>query len=206
LAVILSIPTEAARLIVEPSVEISEERLRGRLRELVPFAKVQRQWVWEIHKNCDQLLHQRLASFTAAQAMTLAAFTLLTVARFNADPKNISMERIWLLEGSRVLVILFGAFLAFAGFLVTYPMFKRLRYLNETFLFPLDQIYSDYFHCIEWTESKWSPASKTIFPFPLYRKIIPLWLPVSELVLWGFLMVFLLRGVLVTYWEIPIRV
>ena len=41
-------------------------------------------WVWEIHKNCDGLLHQRLQSFTAAQAMTLAAFTLLTIARFNA--------------------------------------------------------------------------------------------------------------------------
>ena len=57
---------------------------------------VKRSWVWEIHKNCDALLHQRLAAFTAAQSMALVSFTALTVARFTADPCKISILRILL--------------------------------------------------------------------------------------------------------------
>jgi hypothetical protein len=111
----------------------------------VSFPKEQRNWIWEIHKNCDQLMHQRLASFMAAQAMTLALFTLLTVARFNADPTKFAPPRIVLLDISRLGVTVFGVFLAVGGYLVTYPMRKRLQYLNDKFFFPKDKIYRDYF-------------------------------------------------------------
>jgi hypothetical protein len=71
LAELASIPVEAAQLVLDPPPGITEQQRRSRFQELVPITNEQRGWVWEIHKNCDQLLHQRLASFTAAQAMTL---------------------------------------------------------------------------------------------------------------------------------------
>jgi hypothetical protein len=36
------------------------------------MSKTTEEWAWEFHKNCDAPLHARLASFTSAQAMTLA--------------------------------------------------------------------------------------------------------------------------------------
>src|SRR2546423_13368887 len=117
LAGILSIRPESAKLILDRLSDLSEQEFSDRLQEVGPLAIEQRNWIWEIHKQCDQLLHQRLASFTAAQAMTLAAFTLLTVARFNADPQKIDLTRINLLDRSRFIVIGFGVFLAVAGFL-----------------------------------------------------------------------------------------
>jgi hypothetical protein len=71
--------------------------------------KTEVEWAWEIHKNCDQLLHQRLASFTAAQAMTLAAFMVLTVARFQP---NIPADRIIFVEAGRYVINLFGLILS----------------------------------------------------------------------------------------------
>jgi hypothetical protein len=195
LAELASIPVEAAELILNPPPDIDEKERRRRLEALVLFAKEQRNWVWEIHKNCDQLLHQRLASFTAAQAMTLASFTLLTVARFNADPGKIAPSRILLLDISRVGVTLFGVFLAVTGYLVTYPMVKRLKYLNDKFFFPNDKIYRNYFDCIEWDENTWSPTSKGRFPYAFYRNIIPRWLPLAEGLLWVFLLLLLVFGI-----------
>lgn len=189
LAELLAIPVEAAQLILVPPPDMNEQQLHTRLQELVPRTKSQlwkdeRSWIWEIHKNCDQLIHQRLASFTAAQAMTLASFSVLTVARFNAT--GMPSERLWLLDYARVWVIAFGIFLAAVGWLVTYPMFKRLKYLNQTFLFPKDKIYLDYFDCIKWKEKTWNCSTKklTMFPYPLYNKFIPLWLPVAEGLFW----------------------
>jgi hypothetical protein len=199
LAELVSIPVEAARLILDPPPDITEQQRRSRVQELLSITKEQRGWIWEIHKNCDQLLHQRLASFTAAQAMTLASFTLLTVARFNADPQKIAIERLWLLDISRVCVIMFGVFLAIAGIFVTYQMLKRLRFLNEKYLFPGDPIYRAYYDCIEWSEENWSSNTKTKFPYRFYRRIIPLWLPVAELLLWIMLLVLLALGILATF-------
>jgi|SRR5208283_1627642 len=124
-----SIPEEAAQLLLDPPSNMTDDERRSRFQALM-WWKEQRSWIWEIHKNCDQLLHQRLASFTAAQAMTLASFTVLTVARFQADPCKIDPFRIRLLDISRIGVATFGLFLAFAGWLVTYPMLKRLRFLS----------------------------------------------------------------------------
>ncbi|HME21106.1 MAG TPA: hypothetical protein VKI44_07055 [Acetobacteraceae bacterium] len=197
LAELTSIPVEAAKFILSPPPHMSEQQLHSRLQELVPLTMNRRSWIWEIHKNCDQLLHQRLASFTAAQAMTLAAFSVLTVARFNATVATpattttaaiggIPPERLWLLDIARVSVILFGMFLAAVGGLVTYPMFKRLKYLNKAFLFE-DNTYCNYFHCIEWDEETWDPKSKTRFPYPLYARFIPFWLPAAEVLFWAVL-------------------
>ena len=69
LAELITVPVEAAQLILDLPPNMSEQELRSRLQDLV-LPKEQRSWIWEIHKNCDQLIHQRLASFTAAQAMT----------------------------------------------------------------------------------------------------------------------------------------
>ena len=46
---LLSIPLEAAQLIVEPSPDLSEQQLRRRLHQVVSITKEQRSWVWEIH-------------------------------------------------------------------------------------------------------------------------------------------------------------
>jgi hypothetical protein len=115
--------------------------------------------------------------------MTLASFSVLTVARFNATTA-VAPERLWLLDIGRVCVIVFGIFLAAVGWLVTYPMYKRLKYLNERFLFPGDNIYHDYFHCIQWKEETWDPDTKTRFPYELYSRFIPLWLPAAEGLFW----------------------
>jgi hypothetical protein len=134
--------------------------------------------------------------------MTLAAFTLLTVARFNADPQKIDATRILLLDISRFLVIAFGIFLAVAGLLVTYPMLKRLKYLNEIFLFR-DRIYDGYFHSIEWRAKDWHAKKRlpTMYGWIIrfYRQIIPVWLPVAEIMLWIFLFALLGWGVRITY-------
>jgi hypothetical protein len=146
----------------------------------LPLDKDERKWVWEVHKNCDQLLHQRLASFTAAQAMTLASFSVLTVARFNAAA-GMPEGRLELLDKARVGIAFFGLFLAFVGWLVTYPMFKRLNYLNHSFLFR-DKTYQEYHDCIKWDEDIWNSKTnqKAMFLlpfhkfFPLYKNFIPL--------------------------------
>jgi hypothetical protein len=194
LAELTSIPVEAAQFILSPPADMSEQQLHSRLHELVPLTTYRRSWIWEIHKNCDQLLHQRLASFTAAQAMTLASFSVLTVARFGANVAKaatattaaiagVPPERLLLLDIARLGVIFFGMFLAVVGGFVTYPMFKRLKYLNKEFLFS-DKIYRDYFDCIEWDEETWEPGSKTRFPYPLYARFVPVWLPAVEVLFW----------------------
>ena len=163
LARLLSIPEEAANLILNTPPDIDEQRLCGRLEELVSRHKEERDFIWEIHKNCDQLLHRRLASFTAAQAMTLASFGVLTMARFQADPCKIGVPRIRLLEVSRFGVILLGISLAAAAFLVTYPMVKRLKFINENFLFEDRPVYEAYFDCIEWNKDTWAELKQRYY-------------------------------------------
>ena len=184
LAELTSIPVEAAQFILSPPADMSEQQLHSRLHELVPLTTNRRSWIWEIHKNCDQLIHQRLAAFTAAQAMTFASFSVLTIARFNAAP-TMASGRLSLLDWARVWVVLFGIFLAAVGWLVTYPMFKRLNYLNQTFLFR-DKIYRDYFDCIKWQERTWACETKkpTVFLYSIYNRFIPLWLPIAGGVFW----------------------
>ena len=147
-------------------------------------------WVWEIHKNCDSLLHQRLQSFTATQAMTLAAFTLLTIARFNAT--NMPDFRLTLLDYSRILVACFGLLTAVYGWLVTYPMFKRLQYLNLTLT--ADPTYKSYIDAADTTMKV--PFVRIDFPLRIYRNVIPIWLPLTELGLWIGLIVFTVVAVL----------
>ena len=66
LAELINVPVEAAQLILDTQPDMSEQEFRNRLQDLM-LPIEQRSWIWEIHKNCDQLIHQRLASFTAAQ-------------------------------------------------------------------------------------------------------------------------------------------
>lgn len=153
------------------------------------------EWAWEFHKNCDQLLHQRLASFTAAQAMTLAAFMVLTNARFQPGLD----ERVVFIEFGRYLIDFFG--LALSGFtwMVTYPMVKRLDYLNENILFEEIPMYKTYhqkaledFKIPGW---RWIDRALVRFGAPehertprrFYRNIIPRYLPISEMALWSML-------------------
>jgi hypothetical protein len=196
LAKLVAIPEEAAKLILEPQPNMDEQQIHGKLLNLLQTRLMadERKWIWEIHKNCDQLIHQRLASFTAAQAMTLASFSVLTVARFNAAT-GMAEGRLELLDKARVWVIGFGIFLAAVGWLVTYPMFKRLQYLNQNFLFR-DKIYLNYFKCIESKESSWGTKAEkgTIFPYSLYKSFIPLWLPIAEGVFWLVLLRLLVVG------------
>lgn len=170
-------------------------------------------WAWEIHKNCDQLLHQRLASFTAAQAMTLAAFTLLTVARFNAAA-NIPVTRLVLLDCSRLFIVAFGLILALFAWFVTLPMLRRLLFLNE-YILKRDDLYRRYIDFIDNPFSLFdrevsiAPDGSPVLPglkpwdlrFPLtfYRNIIPMWLPLTEVTVWILLFVFTLIGTLVLY-------
>jgi len=150
-------------------------------------------WMWEIHKNCDQLLHQRLAAFTAAQAMTLASFTVLTVARFQAQ-ESMPPLRVHLLDTSRILVALFGLLIAIFGWLVTYPMLARLQSLNK--YLTEDPIYKYY---IDAADKKLAlPFLSVSFPLKHYRNVIPIWLPASEAVLWVVLLAFTAYAFLAT--------
>lgn len=51
LAELVSIPVEAAQLILDPPPDVSEQQLRSRLQKLVPFTNEQRSWIWEVHKT-----------------------------------------------------------------------------------------------------------------------------------------------------------
>jgi hypothetical protein len=144
------------------------------------FGKTEYEWAWELHKNCDNLLHQRLASFTAAQAMTLAAFTLLTVARFNASDK-IPQGRLDLLETAGMLVLFLGLITAIMGYLVTRPMFKRLEILNIEYL-AKNPVYARY---------RDAPGPR----WRLYKIIIPDVLPAVEIGFWIYLLYLLNLGV-----------
>jgi len=176
---------------------------------------IKRNWIWEIHKNCDALLHQRLAAFTTAQSMALASFTLLTVARFNADPCKISGWRIMLLDFSRFWIVLFGLFLSYATYMVTAPMLMRLDYLNEKYFFPNDPVYKEYIECIENAEFVakfekrvgspsldklllWRWSSKRQSFYKSYRSIIAVKLPTVELLFWTVLGLLLLAGMTIT--------
>lgn len=130
--------------------------------------------------------------------MTLAAYTLLSIARFGAIVSvELPKQRLWFLDASRVLLVAFGLFLTMAGYLVTYAMFKRLKFLNDTYLFE-DEIYKLYHDCIDW--DNWTQREKrVVFPNSLYKNIIPLWLPLAEWTLWLCLLVLLWWGISFSY-------
>jgi hypothetical protein len=146
-------------------------------------SKTDFEWAWEFHKNCDQLLHQRLTAFTATQAMTLAAFTVLTIARFQT---GVSPDRLVYVDLGRYLIAIFGLAMAACGWLVTYPMYRRLQYLNTHYLAKENGVYKAYIETA--VEGMKVPILKFDFPLRTYRRIIPIWLPLSEIVLWVGLM------------------
>ncbi len=169
--------------------------------------KTEVEWAWEIHKNCDQLLHQRLAFFTAAQAMTLAAFMVLTNARFQL---GIPPDRVHWIEAARYTLNLFGVTLSIFTWMVTKPMVMRLDYLNKTILTPSIAIYNGYLNdalasftipCWSWID--WGlmqagvPAEERT-PRKFYRNIIPSTLPKVELGFWLVLLGLLIGADLVT--------
>ena len=121
------------------------------------------------HTRPTILLHIDQPGTPGQAFMTLSSFTLLTVARFSASD-TIPFKRLRLLDISRGCVIAFGIFLVIAGFLVTYPMLKRLRFLKTKSIFRLY--------------------------YRVYRISIPILLPVAEAVLWVALAYLLWQGVL----------
>lgn len=144
-------------------------------------------WAFEIHKNCDSMLHQRLSAFTAIQSFTIAAYTLLTNARFQP---SFPTERIFYLEFGRYAIGAFGISIAVFGWMVTYPMLVRLQYLDENYLTKSD-IYKKYLRdSIDEGVYKMLHNNKSRISFSVpniwknYRTIIPVWLPVAEIVLW----------------------
>ena len=78
-------------------------------------------------------------------------------------------------------------------------MFKRLEYLNQTYL-RRDRIYRDYLDCIEWEDTTWVSATKkpALFPYRVYKRFIPVWLPAAEVAFW--LLLFLLL-VVALWWQ-----
>jgi hypothetical protein len=152
--------------------------------------KTDLEWAWEFHKNCDQLLHQRLTAFTNTQAMTLAAFTLLTIARFNTA---VPAERIGYFEAGRVLIAVLGLIMALLGGLVTYPMYRRLQYLNTQFLIDKLPGYREY--VITSLDDMRLPLIRLKFPLRVYRSIIPIWLPLVEVAFWVILLILLVAGI-----------
>ncbi len=165
-------------------------------RENKIHGKTEVEWAWEFHKNCDQLLHQRLAFFTAAQAMTLAAFMVLTNARFQL---GVTPDRIWFIEAGRYTLNIFGFMLSVFTWIVTYPMVIRLDYLNETILDIKIPIYQKYhyaaletFRIPGWSiidpilaRLGFSPQDRE--PRRFYRNIIPKILPTVEMLMWAIL-------------------
>ena len=121
--------------------------------------------------------------------MTLAAFTLLTIARFQATaPMG---PRLQLLEYGRLSVAAFGFIMAIFGWLVTYPMFERLSDLND--LLTQDPIYSRY---IKAADTKLRvPFVRIDFPMRTYKLVIPLFLPLTELALWITLITLTIIGI-----------
>ena len=157
---------------------------------------------FDIHKNCDQMLHQRLTAFTALQAFAIAAYTTLTIARFQAA---VPSERIVWFEFSRVSLIAFGIVTAIFGWMVTFPMLVRLRYLNDKYLFT-DPIYKSYMldaHLdqnynkllLEWPKTDTYLRKKWLN----YRYVIPILLPLFEISLWSIFLVALI-GAWISTW------
>jgi hypothetical protein len=130
------------------------------------------EWAWEIHKNCDQLLHQRLAAFITAQAMTVAGFMTLTIARFQP---GLSVERALWIDGGRYALIIFGFVLALAAMAVSWPMYRRLQFLNNQYMRKLE-VFDQYLNHIN------GPIR-----YAWYRLIIPFWLPLVEMIFWAIL-------------------
>ncbi len=155
--------------------------------------KTEVEWAWEFHKNCDQLLHQRLASFTAAQSMTLAAFMVLTNARFQP---NIPADRLIFIELGRYTIDLFGLLMSIFTWIVTSPMVMRLDYLNKYVLANEIPVYNDYLYksLDAFTIPGWQLVDRVLKwlgrspeerePRRFYRMIIPRILPIVELGLW----------------------
>ena len=141
----------------------------------------------EIHKNCDSMLHQRLASFTAAQSFSLAAFMLLTVARFQAA---LAPDRIVFLDAIRYAIIAFGIVLSVFGWMVTYPMLMRLRYLDDIYL-RNNRVYAediDIEHVAN-THDVFSQVPGIKKLWRVYRWVIPILLPFAEFALWIFIFI-----------------
>lgn len=167
-------------------------------------ASTDEEWkrAFEIHRNCDHLMHQRLTAFTALQAFTITAYATLTVARFQL---GVPVERIVWFEVSRIGLISFGIVSAVFGWMVTFPMLVRLRYLNETYLND-DPIYEKYIKAAH-EDSRFNvllpkhPRIDSLLRgrWIEYRTVIPIFLPLAEIGLW---LVFLLTlaGAWISTW------
>lgn len=172
--------------------------------ERVDVSEEQWRRAFEIHKNCDQLLHQRLTAFTGLQAFAITAYAALTVARFQ---QAVSPERIIWFEVSRVGLISFGIITAIFGWMVTFPMLVRLRYLNDRYL-KQDKIYLEYID----EAHRQAPYNVLLENWPKldsrlrarwieYRNVIPILLPLFEILLW-LLFLLTLVGASISTWAV----
>jgi hypothetical protein len=163
-------------------------------------AKIKIEWrdIWEIHKQCDALLHSRLTAFTALQAFSIAAYIALTVARFSS---SLPPERADYVEYGRFGLILFGMLTALFGWMVTFPMLVRIRFLNGEYLCNEklfqqeaaaytrymyesleDRRYNTLFYNRESTSA--TPKLGRARIWPRYTSVIPVFLPAVEMLLW----------------------
>lgn len=92
------------------------------------------QWAWELHKEADNLLHQRLNGFVAVNAFLTAGYFFATQAVYDGRPAGTFMMGISL--AGLVLAPLFVG--------VIRRLVNGIRYLKEEHLFH-DAVYSAYF-------------------------------------------------------------
>ncbi|WP_139226233.1 hypothetical protein [Falsiroseomonas stagni] len=86
-------------------------------------SKDEHEWAWEFHKQCDALLHSRLAAYFTGQSFLLTSFTLIII-----NPAH----------GPKILlylVAILGLFTGIIWLFVNVAMFARLEALNEKYLF-----------------------------------------------------------------------
>ncbi len=160
------------------------------------------EWAWEFHKQCDSLLHSRLAAYFTGQSFLVTAFIVVVanIQKFhNLVPAAIAIT---------------GLLTAVLWLFVNAAMYSRLEAINQKYLFskghddlqgkfrPIDDGTASVMREVFTFYISNSIAKKIIWLFPLpipiplhiYKVFIPYTTPVLFITLWLFLAV-------IQYWK-----
>lgn len=156
-----------------------------------PVGKSETEWAWEFHKQCDNLLHSRLAAYFTGQSFLVTAFVI---------SKSNFMQ-----FGHPTLIALcvVGFLTSLLWLFVNVSMYIRLEGLNRRYLFTdspggigrqsdpsrriIQSVFTYYIDGSIKGRNLWIPMA---VPVGIYKTFIPYFTPTLFVILWIFLSIF----------------
>lgn len=121
-------------------------------------SKDEHEWAWELHKQCDILLHSRLTAYFIGHSFLISAFTAFSVSQ---NPKSYYFASV---------ICAVGGITAIIWLFVNASMYARLEALNQKYLFRRDRNRPiGHFESIEDGEAT---KMRDVFTFYIYDSIV----------------------------------